>query len=290
MADKPLTDGQQAFLISNAKRRQFFGEDGITRSLSDLFNPVREFNARSTKRTEDVQKARVIAKRLGGSPTDYLGPDLNQTYQLAISGQANNPVQGPEAAPSNFDGLSFDKAFAAARKQGLSQFDWKGKPFTTNLAPSAATDPNNLSIADARTATSASPGTAPTALTPSQPGFDTQGQRGLTPEQAAAQDAQSLQGIYAQATQQAPAAPQRGNVGYSGRPQIGAGTSHNFGSRQNYAPVYQAAVRGLAESGPVLQQMQQEAPDTSRIRAWAANPANRNDPRYAQVIAKLGGL
>ena len=35
----------------------------------------------------------------------------------------------------NYDGMSFDKAFAAALRAGKSSFNWRGKEYTTQLAP-----------------------------------------------------------------------------------------------------------------------------------------------------------
>lgn len=69
--------------------------------------------------------------------------DLHQTpvTSLRITGDAQTTAQTPRAvkgssAPSraNYDGMSFSKAFAAARRAGLGTFSWRGKQYTTELA------------------------------------------------------------------------------------------------------------------------------------------------------------
>lgn len=46
---------------------------------------------------------------------------------------ADNSGAGP-AATTNFDSMSFGTAFKTARNQGLKQFNWKGKPYSTQMA------------------------------------------------------------------------------------------------------------------------------------------------------------
>ena len=56
----------------------------------------------------------------------------------------------PPAATTNFDSMSFGTAFKTARNQGLKQFTWKGKPYSTQLAgetPKATTPQSNQKAA-----------------------------------------------------------------------------------------------------------------------------------------------
>lgn len=44
----------------------------------------------------------------------------------------------PPTATTDFDSMPFGKAFQTARAQGLKQFNWKGKPYSTELAKPAS--------------------------------------------------------------------------------------------------------------------------------------------------------
>ena len=58
---------------------------------------------------------------------DVLGTDDKQK-----AGQA--AAKPGQTAQQNYDSMPFAQAFAAARKAGLKQFNWKGKPYTTQTA------------------------------------------------------------------------------------------------------------------------------------------------------------
>ena len=45
--------------------------------------------------------------------------------------------RAPSGSRMNYDGMSFNKAFASARRSGVGTFSWRGKQYTTDLAPVA---------------------------------------------------------------------------------------------------------------------------------------------------------
>ena len=65
----------------------------------------------------------ALAMLLGGYGKEARGP------QIPLSKLAEKPNDEPlDVMP---DSLTFSKAFAKARKLGLVEFTWRGKPYTT---------------------------------------------------------------------------------------------------------------------------------------------------------------
>lgn len=59
------------------------------------------------------------------------------TTATPLPPQADSGADNSGAAPAattNFDSMSFGTAFKTARNQGLKQFNWKGKPYSTQMA------------------------------------------------------------------------------------------------------------------------------------------------------------
>lgn len=92
---------------------------------------------------------------------------------------ADNSGAGP-AATTNFDSMSFGTAFKTARNQGLKQFNWKGKPYTTQTAnevpkkttPAPASSQKVMPKLPTAVDAGIIPQPAPVVTDPSKPGFD----------------------------------------------------------------------------------------------------------------------
>jgi hypothetical protein len=101
-----------------------------------------------------------------GQPDDATGVDA------AAAAQAGQPAQSAQpAAPTNRDSMTFGQAFKDARNKKEPKFTWKGKEYTTQLAPATPT-------------ATASVGALPSAL----PQATGQGKAGPTVAAAAGQD------------------------------------------------------------------------------------------------------
>ena len=66
-----------------------------------------------------------IDTAVGAHNKDVLGTDQKTQAQAGAK---------PSTTQPNYDDMPFGQAFAAARKAGLKQFTWKGKPYTTQTA------------------------------------------------------------------------------------------------------------------------------------------------------------
>lgn len=62
--------------------------------------------------------------------------DLDQVFQyVRPTKSTKKPVKKQAQKRLNYDGMSFNQAFASALQAGKSVFDWRGKKYTTQLAP-----------------------------------------------------------------------------------------------------------------------------------------------------------
>jgi len=93
--------------------------------------------------------------------------------------KADNSGAGP-AATTDFDSMSFGTAFKTARNQGLKQFNWKGKPYTTQTAnevpkktaPAPSSSQKVMPKLPPELDTGIFKQPAPVVTDPSKPGFD----------------------------------------------------------------------------------------------------------------------
>ena len=78
----------------------------------------------------EKSKKKPVQKAEGGSVT---GSGMNMENKIERA-----PLPKPETP--TFDGMSFEKAFAAARRVNAPRFMWRGKPYTTELKRESARD------------------------------------------------------------------------------------------------------------------------------------------------------
>lgn len=131
-----------------------------------------------------TQPAPVAAPTPATEPTAAVAtPVPDQTPVAATPIPANDPTAdnsgAPPAATTNFDSMSFGTAFKTARNQGLKQFTWKGKPYTTQTAnevPKKTTPPQSSQKVTPKLPPELDTGIfkqpAPVVTDPSKPGFD----------------------------------------------------------------------------------------------------------------------
>lgn len=88
-----------------------------------------------------VEDFNVAFHRKPGKRAEVVGP-ASRDYVPSPSYVENLdtvPVRRTKAATkkaprrANYDGMSFDDAFAAAKRAGKSTFNWHGKPYTTQI-------------------------------------------------------------------------------------------------------------------------------------------------------------
>jgi len=92
---------------------------------------------------------------------------------------ADNSGASP-AATTDFDSMSFGTAFKTARNQGLKQFTWKGKPYTTQTSnevpkkttPAPSSSQKVMPKLPSAVDVGIVPQPAPVVTDPSKPGFD----------------------------------------------------------------------------------------------------------------------
>jgi hypothetical protein len=89
-----------------------------------------------------VEDFNVAFRRKPGKVAEVKGPAARSTATLPtyVENLDDVPVRHKRVqkkAPkrANYDGMSFSDAFAAALRAGKSRFNWRGKDYTTELAP-----------------------------------------------------------------------------------------------------------------------------------------------------------
>ena len=98
---------------------------GTSQAASKLFNQT--VGASKRRQQQEQSKERTLGGRLNKPSTKI------KTENPMSAPRANAPEK-PKASGFNMDSASFSKAFAAARKQGLKVFPWRGKKYGTKLA------------------------------------------------------------------------------------------------------------------------------------------------------------
>lgn len=120
---------------------------------SDKFNRTAYRNMKAALRDQDLGLGRtelkaIAMKNILGGPAESIQDKLNsleispivpnnlaKVGAIAMLDRAIAPKAATQTSP-DFSGNSFSKAFAEARKQGLSTFKWNGKLYGTKLATS----------------------------------------------------------------------------------------------------------------------------------------------------------
>jgi len=98
---------------------------GTSQAASKLFNQT--VGASKRRQQQEQSKERTLGGRLNKPSTKI------KTENPMSAPRANAPEK-PKASGFNMDSASFSKAFAAARKEGLKVFPWRGKKYGTKLA------------------------------------------------------------------------------------------------------------------------------------------------------------
>lgn len=124
---------------------------------SDKFNQTAYRNMKAALRDQDLGLGRTelkaaAMKNILGGPTELIQDKLNglevspiapsnldKVGAIAMFDRTITPKTKTQTSP-DFSGNSFSKAFAEARKQGLSTFKWNGKLYGTKLADSSKTN------------------------------------------------------------------------------------------------------------------------------------------------------
>ena len=100
-----------------------------SRQLNEALTPEEEKQldtlAQSYGDSEDPEIAGLMKQY-----SDYKNSKLN-----AQPAQAASVTPAVPAEPINRDSMTFNQAFADARKKGEKQFNWRGKPYAVKLAP-----------------------------------------------------------------------------------------------------------------------------------------------------------
>ena len=85
------------------------------------------------------RQARNSAAAIMGNPQRFMG-ESNRSYDLGASPAASLNVEAPQmgtpgSLERNYDNFDFNTAFGRARRVGEDTFMWRGKEYTTELAP-----------------------------------------------------------------------------------------------------------------------------------------------------------
>jgi hypothetical protein len=105
--------------------------------VAQAANPAPTSGAATTQAQADANRAQVQAALPANmSMNDYNAAMDRSEPEEPPASQAANPAPTVPAGPINRDSMTFNQAFADARKKGEKQFTWRGKKYAVQMAAS----------------------------------------------------------------------------------------------------------------------------------------------------------
>jgi hypothetical protein len=115
-----------------------------TESTNYFLNKLRLIESRQLNETltpEEEKQLDTLAQSYGDSEDPEIAGLMKQYSDYKNSKLNTQPAQAAAVTPAvpaepiNRDSMTFNQAFADARKKGEKQFNWRGKPYAVKLAP-----------------------------------------------------------------------------------------------------------------------------------------------------------